>query len=78
MNGADTGTSQERGCSLPSHGEVDGDGVAFLDAIGFQDVCDATDFAKQFCVRDIAALARLVCLVDDGGLIVFGTCQMRL
>jgi len=69
VDGADTGTSQERGCGLPSHGEVDGDGVALLDAIGFQDVCDAADLAKQFGVGNVAALARLICLVDDGDLI---------
>lgn len=48
---------------------VGGDSVAILEAIEFQDVCNAAGFTKQFRVHDIAILARLVCLIDDGSLI---------
>ena len=68
VDSANSGAGEEGGDGVPSHGEVDRNGVALLDAPGPEDVGDAADFAEQFGVADFATLTRLVGFVDDGGL----------
>ena len=70
VDGAEAGAGEEGGDSLPGHGHVDGDGVALLDAPLLEDVRDAAGLAEELAVADLAALAGLVGLVDDGGLYV--------
>lgn len=65
---ADTGAGEEGCDGVPGHGEVDGDGVTALDAIGFEDVGYTAYFVEEFGVGYYAAFAWFVCLVDDGGL----------
>jgi len=68
VDGADAGAGEKSGGGLPGHGEVDGDGVAFFDAHGLEDVGDAADFAEEFGVGDEFALAWFVRFPDDSGL----------
>jgi hypothetical protein len=68
VDSANSGTGEEGGDGVPSHGEVDRDGVALLDTPRPEDVGDAADFAEQFGVGDLATLTRFVGFVDDGGL----------
>lgn len=68
VNGADASTGEEGGNGVPGHGQVDGDGIALLDSKGLEDVGDGADLAQELAVRDLAAIAWLVGLVDDGGL----------
>jgi catechol 2,3-dioxygenase-like lactoylglutathione lyase family enzyme len=55
---------------LPGHGEVNRDGIAFLDAEGFEDVGDFAYFAKEFSVGDDTAIGRFIGFVDDRGLVI--------
>ena len=68
VDGADAGAGEEGGDGLPGHGHVDRDGVALLHAVGLEDVGEAAHFAEELAERDLAALAGLVCLVNDGRL----------
>lgn len=71
MDSTDTSAGEESGYCLPSHGEVDGDGIAFLDSEAFEDVGDLAYFAKKFTIGDDAAIGRLVGFVDDRSLATF-------
>lgn len=73
VDGADTHTGEQGDESLGNHGEVDGDGVALADAHLLQDPGGLGDIPEQLAVGDIAALACLVCLVDDGDAV--GVCN---
>ncbi len=50
VNGANTSASEESGESVPSHGEIDGDGVALLDTIRLENICDRADFTEELRV----------------------------
>ena len=65
VHSANSRAGEEGGDGLPCHGKVDGHGVALLHAERLEHVRDAADLAQELRVRDLAALVRLVCLVDD-------------
>lgn len=69
VHGADARNRQERDNGLRDHGQVDGHGFALLDALLFQHPRHAGHLAAQLAIGDVAALARLVRLVDDGDLV---------
>lgn len=68
VDGTDTSASEERRGGLPGHGEVDGDGVALLDAQIFEDIGDLADLLEEFGVGDFTTLARLIGFPDNGRL----------
>lgn len=68
VNCTDTCAGKEGGDGLPGHGEVNGDGVALLDAEFFEDISDARYFAQELGVGDFSAFVGLVAFIDDGGL----------
>jgi hypothetical protein len=68
VNSPDTSASQERSYSMPSHRKVNRDSISLLDAETLENVCDATDLAQEFSVRDFPTLTRLISLVNDCGL----------
>ena len=68
VDGTNASACEEGSDGLPGHGHVDRDGVALLHAVGLEDVGEAAHFAEELAERDLAALAGLVCLVDDGRL----------
>jgi hypothetical protein len=72
VDGTNAGAGQERHEGLGDHGEVDGDGITLLDAHLLEDVGGAADLAEELAVGQGAALADLVGLVDDGGLVGVG------
>jgi hypothetical protein len=53
---------------LPSHGEVDGDRIAFVDTKAFEDIGQSGDLAQQFGKGDFGAIAGLIGLVDNRSL----------
>lgn len=55
--------------NLPSHRQVDTDGVPLLDAPSSQDVGDPTSLPQQLCIADLPGLTGLVGFVDDGRLV---------
>ena len=69
VQGADTCAGEEGDDCFWNHGEVDGDGVTLLHAHLLQHPRELADFAEELAVADGSALALLVCLVDDGGLV---------
>lgn len=69
VDGADARAGQEGDEGLGDHGQVDGDRVALAHAHLLEHVGDLGHLAQQLAVRDIAALAGLVGLVDDGHLV---------
>ena len=70
VDGAEAGAGEEGGDCLPGHGHVDGDSVTLLDAPLLENVRDAAGLAKELAIADLAALAGLISLVDDGCLYV--------
>ena len=68
MDRTNTGAGEEGGDSLPGHGHVDGDSVAFLHAVRLQNVCDAAHLAKQLAEADFAALTGFIGLVNNSSL----------
>jgi hypothetical protein len=60
------------GFHLPSHGQVDADGITLLDTPALQDIRDLADFSEQFTVRDLSGFALFVGFVDDGDLVRVG------
>lgn len=68
MDGTDTGAGHEGSHGLPGHRQVDGDGVALLDAPRLEDVGDAAGLAEELAVADLGALRGLICFVDDSSL----------
>jgi hypothetical protein len=69
VDGTDARAGQEGDERLGDHGQVDGNGVALLDAHLLEHVGCLADLAQQLAVGQGAALADLVGLVDDGGLL---------
>ena len=59
MRCAEAGTCQHRDDCLGDHRHVDGDAVAGHDAKFDQRIGCPADFVLQFCVRDVAKIARL-------------------
>jgi len=68
MDSADAGASEESSDSMPGHGEIDRNGVAFADIQRLEDVGEAANLGQKLAVGDEAALTRLIGLVYDGGL----------
>ena len=68
VNSTNTSASHEGGDDLPSHGKVDGDGVALLHTVGCEDIGDAASLAEQLAIADLSALAGLIRLIDNGSL----------
>lgn len=61
--------AREEGCDgLPSHREVNGDGIALFHAKFLEDVGHARHLAEQFGVRDLTAFTWLIRFVDDRSL----------
>ena len=72
MHGAQARARQEGDQGLGDHGQVNGDGVALGHAHLLQHVGGAAHLAQQLAVGQGAALADLISLVDDGGLVRVG------
>lgn len=68
VDGTNASAGEECSNSLPSHGQVDGDGVSLLDTPRLQHVGNARYLAQELSVADLDALTRLVALVDYSGL----------
>ena len=69
VDGTNTGASKERNESLRNHRKVDGNSVTFLDTLLLKSPGNAGNLTQELSVCDGAALAGLVGLVDDGGLV---------
>lgn len=78
MDSSDAGAGEESSNSVPRHGEVNRDGIAFLDAELLEYIGDAGDFAQKLAVGYLGALARLVGFVDDSGLFIHVVSQLRV
>ena len=63
---------------MPSHGEVDGDRIAFVDTKTFEDIGQFRDLAQQFGEGDFGAIAGLIGLVDDRSLNIYSTTKSRV
>jgi hypothetical protein len=68
MDSSDAGASKESGNAMPCHREINGDGIAFFDSKGFENIGDARDLAEELSKRNFTALSRLVGLVENSGL----------
>jgi hypothetical protein len=66
VNGTETDTGKDGDQRLGDHGKVDGNSVALADAHLLQGPGGLGHVAEELAVSDIAALVRLVGLVDDG------------
>ena len=69
MHGTDAGTGQHDHGQFGDHGQVDADSIALADAPCQQGVGHAADIGMQLAVGDLATLAHLVGLPDDGHLV---------
>jgi hypothetical protein len=65
---ADTCTGEESGGGLPSHGEVYGDGISFLDAETLEDIGNRANLTEKLGIGDETAFTWLIGLIDDGRL----------
>ena len=72
VNGTDARAGEEGGNSLPGHGQVDGDGVTFLNAERLEHVRDAGNFAEKLSIRYLGTFIGLIGLINDGCLCVGG------
>jgi hypothetical protein len=63
-----TSTGKESRNGLPCHREIDGDGIAFLDAERLENIGDWADFAEKLRVANFAAFTRFIGFIDDSGL----------
>lgn len=70
VDSADTRAGEKDCDGLPRHRKVNGDGIAFLETEGFENIGDAADFAEKLGVSDFPSFSGLISLVDDGGLFV--------
>lgn len=77
VDGTDARTGEEGCDGLPCHGEVDRDGVTFLDTNGFEYIGKARDFVQQLGKGDLSASVWLISFVDDRGLRRGSTDQIR-
>jgi len=66
----DPRTGEESRYRLPGHGEVNGDGVALLDAEFFEDIRNARYLTKELGIADFTTFTRLIGFVDNGSLSV--------
>jgi len=57
--------SKKRGYGLPSHGEIDGDSVPFLDTERLQDIGDRANLAEKLRIANFATFTGFVGLVND-------------
>src|SRR5215831_17740785 len=67
MDRADARTSQDRVGRLDNHWEIDGDPVAFLDALLFQHIGELAHLSMQLFVSDLPVVLRVVALPNDRG-----------
>jgi hypothetical protein len=68
VNGANACTGEEGSNSLPCHGKIDRDSVAFPDTKGLEHIGDAGDFMQQLSVSDVPAFSWFISFVDNGSL----------
>ena len=68
MHRADARAGKHRIGGFRDHRQIDGDAVAFLDAVSLEHVGEAADLAMQFFIGDVAAVLRIVAFPDDGRL----------
>ena len=69
MDRADARAGEHRVGRLGDHRHVDGDAVALLDAVRLQHIGEAADILVQLAIGDVLALARVVALPQDRGLV---------
>ena len=69
VHGTNTCAGQERDDSLGNHRQVESNSVTLLDTHLLEGVCELGDLAEELSVCDDAAIACIVGLVDDGGLV---------
>ena len=66
--GTKASASKESSDCLPSHRQVYGNGISFLDAEALEDVRDRANLTKKFGIRDETPLSGLIGLINDGSL----------
>jgi len=66
----DPRTGEERRYRLPSHGKVNGDGIALLDAQFFEDIRNLRYFTKEFSIADFTTFTRVIGFINDSSLSV--------
>jgi len=69
VDSTNTGASKESNESLRNHRKVDGNGVTLLDTLLLESPGNAGNLTQKLSVCDGAALAGLIGLVDNGGLV---------
>ena len=70
MDRADPRASQHGVGGLGDHRQIDGDPVAFLDALVFQHIGEAADIFMELAIGDVSRFrVRVVRLPDDGCLL---------
>lgn len=69
VDGADTRAGEECNQSFGNHGHVESDGVALPHTHLSESVGEFADLSEELAVCYRPALAGLVCLIDDGGLV---------
>jgi hypothetical protein len=72
MDGADAGAGQHGGGGFRNHRQIDGDAVAFLDAVRLHHIGGAAHHFVQFAIGDVLGIGRLVAFPDEGCLIFLG------
>jgi hypothetical protein len=68
MDCSDPSAGEKSSHGVPSHGKIDRNGIAFLNAEALEDVGETANFAHEFRIRNETAVLGLVCFVDNGGL----------
>ena len=69
MDRPDPRASQHGIGGFGDHRQVDGDTVAFFDAVRFQHIGEFAHFAVQFLIGDVPGFIGIVAFPDDGGLV---------
>ena len=69
MNGADARAGEHGEGGLRNHRQIDGDAVAFLDAVLLEHIGEAADFLMQLGVSDVARDGGIVAFPDDRDLV---------
>ncbi len=65
MDGANARAGQHGEAGFQNHRHIDRNAVAFLDAMGFQDIGKAADLAMEFTIGQLFRRARTIRFPDD-------------